>query len=326
MTILFVGGEDIDFRGNVVDSGLTTAYYDSTYSRTAVQPSISAVTGGFYPAYDFASAQTEAWLHCNGRQATQSGSTVNYFMSFSSAAKIRAAGVKKSSQGNNGVLFCDNGAGVELLGTAFTFPDSPGEYDLHVKITALSALVEVYYNSVLVKSETFTLTTTFTLTSFEFAAQGPTPSWSLSFSQIVAATESTIGWKVFTRPPTGDGAETGFTGTYAAVDDKALDTTDLITTAVAAKRTFTRASLTIPGGNDIKGVAVVAYGRTGLPAIDDIKMLVRKSGVNYASSSQVMSPGYKYFSKIWETDPATSAIWDNTLISGTSLEFGIEVL
>lgn len=323
MTILFVGSEDIDFTGYVTADA--SSGFDAAYSRAGVIPTISAVTGGILPANAFAAPQNEVWLHIYGGNPTQSGTSLGYFLSFSNASKTRAIGVKKSSQGNNAQIFCDNGSGTELLGTAFTFASSPGEYDLHAKITGTAVLVEVFKDSILIKTENFTLVSTYSLTSFELAAQGPTPSWSLKFSQVVAATESTIGWKVFTRPPTGDGAEVGWTGAYTNVDEPTLDNADLITTAVAAKRTFTRAALTIPGGSDVKAVAVSAYGRTGMPSLDDLTLLMRKSGVNYASSIQPMSAGFKSFAKIWETDPSTGAAWNNALIEGTSLQFGIEV-
>lgn len=325
MTILFVGGEDGDFKGFYSDAGAASSYYYAPYSRGAVKVTGAVAQGGMGPAYDFPAPQNDVWLHAACRANVNSGKTPNYFMSFSSPAKTRAIGLKRSYDGGFAVLFCDNGSGVELLGTAFNFTSDEGEYDLHAKITGTAVLVEAFKDGALVKSENFTLAVTYSLISFEFAAMGSQPTWSFALSQIIAATESTINWKVFTTPPTGDGAETGFTGTYAAVDDLALNTADLITSDVAAKRTFTRAAITIPAGNEVKAIAVNAYGRTGLPALDDLTLLVRKGSVNYASGVTILSAGFQLAANIWELDPSTSAKWDIALASGTSLQFGVGV-
>lgn len=325
MTVLFVGGEDGDFKGFYADASNASSHYYAPYSRGAVQVSIRYDQGGMGPAYDFPAPQNEVWLHAACRANVNSGTTPYYFMSLSSPTKTRAIGLKRSYDAGNAILFCDNGSGVELLGTAFNFTSTEGEYDLHAKITGTAVLVEAFKDGALVKSENFTLAVTYSLISFEFASMGPQPTWSFRLSQIIAATESTINWKVFTTPPTGDGAETGFTGTYAEVDDIGINTADIITTAVAAKRTFTRAAITIPTGNEVKAIAVNAYGRTGLPALDDLTLLVRKGSVNYASGVTILSAGFRFAGNIWELDPSTSAKWDIALASGTSLQFGVGV-
>ena len=48
---------------------------------------------------------------------------------------------------------------------------------------------------------------------------------------MIVATVPTIGWHVYTNPPTGNGANTAFTGAFGDVDEVVLNDVELISGA-----------------------------------------------------------------------------------------------
>lgn len=130
-----------------------------------------------------------------------------------------------------------------------------------------------------------------------------------------------------TRQPTGNGGETGFSGSYTDVDEVTVSgSTDQITTNTPNTRSsFTRASISLTGTQVIRAVVVSAMGNSFDNGIDEMNVFVRKSSVDYDGASKPITPGNSRCMTIWETDPATGVAWDSTLVTGTTLEYGVRV-
>lgn len=139
------------------------------------------------------------------------------------------------------------------------------------------------------------------------------PGGHLTFaSQVIVADEPTIGMRAFTVPPTGVGASSDWTGTYAEIDEIIYSDADFINSAsVNQVSTFAATPPTLTG-YQVKAVAVTARAKCGASGPLNIQMAVRSSGTTYFGATKALDVGYRAFCKVWDTDPATSAAWTNT--------------
>lgn len=320
MTIYFVGSEDIDFAGVLL---ATTANYSSTFSRGSVynNESASPRASGIYTPNGLGADITQGWLHFYSSVATVSGATAYYFASFvKSGESQHGIGVRRSLTGANCVLFADDGTGTILTSPTFSIASGAHYYDIHVNIVGTAATVSLYIDGVLLTSYTFTLVSTYTLDDIRLSGGSTTASWGLRFSQVIVADVSTIGWRVKTLEPTGNGTDTAWIGDYTGVDEFNVDLADNVTTGSAASELFTNAAYA-PTDTEVKAVAVSSYALT--TTIDDYYHQLRVSGTNYDSALFTLTGGYLPYLSIFETNPATSAAWSVADAGSTALEFGV---
>lgn len=142
------------------------------------------------------------------------------------------------------------------------------------------------------------------------------------WSQAMADTESTIGHRLYTIPPASNGANTAWTGTYTEVDEVVYDDGDFINSGTANQvETFAGTTPTLTG-YVVQSVTVAARGKTDGSGPANLQLALRSSSTDYFSASNALGLGYGPFQEIWETNPATSAAWVNTAVSG--LQFGVK--
>lgn len=149
----------------------------------------------------------------------------------------------------------------------------------------------------------------------------------LNLSQVIVASESTIGWVLSTLNPDGNGANTAWTGSYTDIDEFALDTNDYIE-AIAVNQVETSTVSNINGAYstyNVKAVAVAmrASNDSG-SVISDLQAAVRTSSTNYFSPNLSLPKDGSDYSRqyIWETNPNTSAAWSQAAVN--SLEVGVK--
>lgn len=325
MTIFCVAHSDMDWDGGTVV--VDTNAGDDTYTTFGIRCEVSPVDGGIYPTAPEWTGQTDIWAHGYFDRWTPSGTTLRDWLAFSKGGKGgRHVGCLRSVQGDNGQMFVDDGAGNRLLGTAFVFPTGAGYYDFHVVINDLEVLTEIYLNGALVQQDIFNVGSTYTMTHFTYSAATTTTFWGVRVSQFIVADESTIGWRMFERRPTGDGELTGWDGSYTDIDEDTLSNTDAITAAGTADATFTRAALTLPGGYDVKAIALSGMYRSGDPTITEITNIFRHDSTTYEGEAVSADNGYANHIVIYDKDPATDAAWEASLVEGTSLQFGVRIV
>lgn len=326
MTILFVGGEDSDFVGtNKVGEAIFGSVWDSAYSRGYV---VNLSTTDFtQPGSGPFTPMSEAWLHWTGGPRTASGTTLGVLVAMTNAALGQLVRLNTAWGSASATIAVNTGTGTYSTSPTFTIPGWPARqnYDLHVKITGTSITVDFYAEASLVYSYTTALTTTYLIDNFQLGPGGGNSlSWCFGHSQVVFATEPTIDFRVFTRPPTSDGFYTGFAGTFADVDEVVLDDAS-IATNTAQRESFNRATLTVPAGREVKAIVVGELLRNGEPTLTKTRLFLRSGGVDYESADFTVPFGYTYFGKVWETDPATGVKWDTTKAQA-SVEFGVRAL
>jgi len=122
----------------------------------------------------------------------------------------------------------------------------------------------------------------------------------------------------------GNGALTDGTGGFADIAETVLDDgTSIGLTSSGQRKSFTKASITVPDGYRVAALAVCARARvTG--GLSNGQAFTRVGGVNYDSPNLGFSAGYSAEQHLWETNPATSGDWTAAAFNGA--EVGVEAV
>jgi hypothetical protein len=130
-----------------------------------------------------------------------------------------------------------------------------------------------------------------------------------ALSQVIVASEPTIGWRLLTRYPNGAGATGNWTGDYTGVDETVYSDADFINSTTADQvETFTQTGPAISGYVP-RAVGVYVRARRGASGPQNLQLALRASGTDYFSGNKALSVGYDCYGHIWETNPATTADW-----------------
>lgn len=323
MSILFFGAEDIDF--NFVggqESGFEnhSKYAQTAYSRT----SIRAITR-LEARKPFST--TEAWLHFVTVIGTASMDRFTAAWGFWSP-ELNASHISVHTNPNYSTARFEvyNGAGTYIQSETFPIPNVAelSAWDLHVRIDGLSILIELYNNEVLVRRETFALAQTYTLRNLRLSHGSYSSSWGWHYSQVIVATEPTLGWKLKTLAPAANGDLIEFAGTYADINEVKLNNDTKISSPVSAQSSFKAASWDVPAGFDVAAVAIVPYASSDLTE-SKLRTLLQLNSQTFLSAENDLSPGWERLPALWSQNPETSAEWKPADINGTALQFGVGV-
>lgn len=317
MTILFAGGEMGAFIPADADCvELSTGSFNSSFARCALL--INGATT--YAESAHWTNETDCWLHFDllVDRTTGSGSETTYLSAYdSSDTEVYRIRMSQASAVMTVKQYYWNGSTFTQLGTSFTTNmDTLNTFDVHVDFSA-SGSGTIYL------SGTQRLTGTADLSGLNgISYVRLRGSLECYYSQVMAADESTIGWRLKTVPATGAGATTDWTGTYAEIDEIVYSDADFINSDTADQVELFSHGSTIPTGYVVNGVAVTARAKCGTGGPQNLQMAIRSGGTTYVSSSIALDAGYTANVNIWETDPATSAAFTTSAI--TSLQFGVK--
>lgn len=319
MTVLFAGSELTSFLPSdpalVLDNTATTAARDTAYSRAAL--SISQSTS--YADGTLTASATTCWWHGEVYIGASSASQALITLFNSSAVAVFRLYVSASStlqmQYWNGSAWTNIGATWVYSGsTRYTF-------DMKV-VCGSSGVAEFYVGGTLITSGTATMTSVTNIAKMRLSSNSSSLTY---YSQVIAADESTIGWKLPTLAPTGNSAtNTAWTGDYTGVDEAVLDDVDTITSASAGGvETFTMSDAPTLSGYAVKAVVVSMRARNAATGPQNIQAAVRSAAANYFSGTLTgIGTGYAPLLAVFATDPATSAAW--TLANANAAELGVK--
>ena len=320
MTVLFAGGECEAFvvsNAANVSEVTTGGTYDSTYSRCSIE-----LRGGseWMESAVFA-AQTTIWAHIehySGNTTGQSGLTVATLYNSSGTAVFR---LQYTSTGVVQPQYW-NGSAWTNIGTTISVSVSTRYiYDLKV-VCGASGSFELYVGGTLQSSGSASMTSVNDIAKVRCHSGTTSASNRHCFSQIIVATTSTVGWKYYLKPPTGNGANTAFTNDYTAVDETTLSDADYITSGVANDvETFTGAALSL-GSFIVKAVVVSMRAKNDGVAPVNVQAALRRGSTNYFSSNLSINSGFGPALGIFETDPSTGVAWTASDAGSSATEFG----
>lgn len=259
---------------------------------------------------------TKVWFHHEIYQSANGGASGTIWSIFNSsgvevfrlkAGAANTAAFRAAYRNSAGVL-TDIGAGETVApGTTTRFPidvmfDCAGEIQIFINGNLQAAA-----------SGTFSSTQTDNIAVARFRCPYTAAGY-VAFSQIVAANEPTVNWKVAGLFPTADGANTAATGTFADVDEATtVSDLDFISFAAAGdKESFVMSDVTVPSTHEIAAVILGARAKLGVSGPQTLKGLVRSTGVNYTSANDLegyISGGFSGGFLAYVNNPATGLAW-----------------
>lgn len=326
MAILFAGNEpeSFSYSGTVVFA-TTAGKFQSANQRGAHVTDVSSLLKSekFVPPTD------EIWLRVY-MVSIASNTESNVVIDFLNGAGSSVFSIWRS--GTNLLAYYYNGVNSSnSLGSAAAAPVIfTGYTDIRISGMGTNAGVyEMYRDGSLVTSGTadFTHVTGIAQVAFGRGVGAGSQASRIHWSEIIVADKSTIGHVLHTIPATSDGANTAWTGTYADIDEAAINDADFISGAADGDiETFKGAGRTLTGF-EVKAVIVAARALRDVTGPQNLKGVVRVGGANYDSAGTVTpSVAFVGYSFMWTVDPSTGVKWSPSVAGGVNLEFGVKAL
>lgn len=143
------------------------------------------------------------------------------------------------------------------------------------------------------------------------------------FSQLIIADEPTIGWRLMTLVPSGNGSNMAWTGDYTSVDELQYNDADYMHSAAADQiETMTVTPVSVLSGYTVRAVGVYCRARRGGSGPQNIQLAVRTNGADYFSGTKALGLGFSSFGHVWDTNPDTAAAWLGSQV--TALQVGVK--
>lgn len=327
MTIYAVGGEEDCFypvTGQAFATETTSGRYVSNLSRGAMK----VTQGTSEIELNFSTNVTTAWLHWYMYQEV-ADSNVDDWIQIKKLNGDPAFRICLNSDGTWAVQkFVSAAWSSDLAVSASPVLDSAAaNIDVKIIVHASTGEFRVYKDGTEVL--TYTGDTSIDNTSFgriHFKGQtGATKE--MNISQFIAASESTVGWKLATLIATANGANGAWTGDYTAVDEFPLNTADYIESDTTGQvETYVASDIDSSYSTyNVKAVVVAARAANDSGStITDLQFAVRTASTNYFSANAGLTKDGTDYSvqQIWETNPNTTAVWTQSDVNG--LEIGVK--
>ena len=323
MSILFAGGEDIDFPLGSVPVDLTAARFRSGYARCALGGTTAA-----YTAYSqsFTTPLTNIWatfrVYTVGVGTSGSYVSVIGITSSANAGKGIWIQTGNNTGGKVRLVSVDSGTTVLATETGVSMPIGSHRFDIRVQNYGSSGTVTVYVdlNPVITFTGNIASSGVTGLDQVAVSNALNTPG-SFSVSEVIAADEDTRSLSLVTLIPNALGTTQQWTGTYTDINETTLsDATVNTVNTVGQNQQYALSDL--PAGNfAIKAVAINA--RATAPAgstANSVGLGVQTGGGTDTGSTLAPGTGLLTLSRIMATDPtAGGSQWTPTTINGMQL-------
>ena len=324
-TILWAGGEDVDFTsvGGACSSG--GSWNNGTYSRTMVRANASWANDPPL-AYCLSSTFTAAstlWFHSYYAWVFSSATNGSQDVGFYGSDGVPRLLLRETSTEGVFKLSTRNAAGV--ITDLFTFGncphEGPGQMDLAINYST-SGSATLYCNSVNMGTYTGDITTDGVTQLNQFRLSSV--SNSLWFSEIIVATTPTVTMHLATLVPNGNGAVDTFdVGGVSNVNPANINDANVnASSAPGQVQLYTTNS--VPGGTfSVPAVCVSLRALVDTTGPQHVQVTIRSGGTNYNSSSY--SPPQDMFANLgpacWSTNPNTSGAWSTGTVNSLQLGF-----
>lgn len=322
-TILFAGGEDIDFTVNGTITYSTSAGgFRAGFARGSLQPANSGAgpSVNWFKLPTNLANQTILWIHSVGLQGnTLTGTTLNgeYISVFGSDGvqrlMIRGTGtastVKVSKKDGSGTYtdLCTGTTG------AWPFGSAPHKLDWFINY-AVAGEVTLFVDGVQFCDFQGDVTTNgiTAVNNVLFGSGGCGATCSMIYSEIVIATTDTRSMNLMTCYPVANGTNQQWTGSFANVNGfQANDSTPLTSGTSNQIAEFTCPSL--PAGSfSVPAVTQSARLLKGASGPSTFRFIMRPSSgsTDYDSGSDIaLTTNFTNYAFIWATNPACSCAW-----------------
>jgi len=332
-TILFAGGEDVDFSliGDTAPSN-TSGFFRTGYARSAIRVSTTATTdpnnNRFYtPTF---TAGSTIWFHAVERNENNTTETSNgqYLCAISPDAVCRL--VIRAVTGTQVKISKRDSAGsfTDLVTCSLgAWPlNSLTEMDWFINYNTSGSTI-IYVGGVNICSYTGNVTTDSATQINQFYLSNGSAFHGTYWSEIIIADTDTRDMNLFTCFPSGAGTTQSWTGAYTDVSPVTItDTAAITTTSTSAIGNFTCPSLP-SGAFTVPAVVQSARVQGATGSITNFRFNSRPAGAgaDFDTTSDIAVTGIfqNYPNRIITLNPNTSTPWTTTTL-GAGVNFGVK--
>jgi hypothetical protein len=300
-------------------------YYDSNYTRGAVGVANDTTS---YLQGNFSTAVSSFWFTCRMGSYYASASCTPISFTDGGTDRLRLRyGTVNSSTNTALSLYRWDGTAETLIGTLSNVYTTSQTNRLDFKVTYSSTgTCEVYRAGALVGTITGDFvgsTGSTTLSGVRLKSAGLTSDVT-QYSEVIAATGSTLGMRAKTLIPNAAGDLTAWTGGFANVDEMLPTDTDVINSAVAGEQ-WSCGLTGLPTGSSgqkVRGIKVHCEAAKGDSGPSSIALGVRTGGTTSYQPDQACSLGYiAHKSSVMETNPVTGQPWTTAELEALQIAF-----
>jgi hypothetical protein len=323
MTILWCGGEDIDFPNGTPISVRTSTSFRTGFARCGLSCSVSSSVSR---SQSFAGgAITSGWLHF--QIWNNAGTTTVPF-----------AGLGLNSAGNGGIfvgssttvtgkcsLYKWDGTTLTQLaseaGTSLPGSASAAAIDLQISSYGASSTVNVYVNNNLVIA--FSGSTAISgIANLDCAGVWCNASGQWFVSEIIVGDADTRSMSLLTMAPNANGdANNWTTGTFASINPVTINDANVIAVNTTAQD-FQANLLDLPAGSfGIQAVKVAARAEVTAGATPtSVKLGVKTGGTVNVDAGHALTAGFITYERLMTQNPVTSAAWLSSAMNALQMD------
>jgi len=306
MSILWCGGEDIDFPlGAPVSTTVDTGYYTIALSRCAISRTLD--TSGWCLSSVF-TKEANPWVHVvRGGLQTCSSNVSLFAIIHSATGRGFRIGVSPTIAGKLTILSYD-GTTITTLAAETGVSLASGKQTLDLKISnyGSSGTVDLYCNGAIVATYTGNISITGVDGFDQVGIIGYVhpANYSAAFSQIIIADEDTRLMTLKSLIPNADGDLNEWTGVYSNIDEETLSDADTVYTNIADE-TFLCNLSGMPTGNFIcKGVKITSRATDGVGGLG-IQLGIKTNSTVSLGDSVTLDVIWQTYESLYQQNPVT---------------------
>lgn len=336
MTVLFGGGEDseitlltgsVSTAAGTFRSGYARCSLSMPWNSTGAQHIFSGALKDYLDAqpsgdkdfwYGFRFVGGGGFLTSQiGLQVFDSSKEFLRLVSGPSASQIK---MQTSAVGFSGPV-------TDYTTSAIAQPSTPTEYTFRIKIHPTLGQIQWWINGGLWFQTPVGDTTTLCSSSpSKVFLSCPNSNSSGYYSEIIAtsADDSRVGMSLVTLAYTADGADVGWTGGVASINELTENQSTVLATSTApTDSSFVATDLpTLATSQSVRAIINSGKWRTTSGAPQNVAGYLRLGGTNYYAAAQTAIGTASTLQFIWHTNPAAAAPFTETAVNAA--EFGME--
>jgi hypothetical protein len=327
MTILFCGGEDIDFQ-NQVGSGITVSTsggtFRSGYARCTIKCAVAGnatVRSNAFPG----GAITSAWLHFMADN-TFSWNSAAMLLGLANTAAGNGSGIYVGANSSGKLtLYKWDGTTLTSLasGTSTLATNTVLQFDMHLASYGGSSTVAIYVGGSSTAEVTYSGSTAISGVSNLDCVGLAGNALSTAMSEIIVADADTRAMSLVTMAPNAAGDNNNWTaGTFSSINPTTINDANVISVNTTAQD-FQANLIDLPSGSfSIGAIKVAARAQLTAGATPtQLKVGVRTASTNYPGTALTPATGaWTTLESFLATDPATSAAWLQSVMNALQLE------
>lgn len=322
MSIIWCGGEDVDFDSNLGPLPLLTAEATS-YQRGSISTAIGAGMEPVNPISQLFTRQTSGWV----------SAMVNNVGGYS----YRAFGLHDSENNKTLIISTLNSTSLELFifssGTYYSLGSVLnalliGSQLININVISLGASSSINIYTQKMGGDGLAFAYTGNLSSYNFTGYDSIKIFGAyniqRTSQIIVANEDTRSMRLVTLSPDANGNTQDWSGSYTDIDESNLTKSDKIYTSTADKDAQFNLT-TLPGGINAKIKAVrIAYCAMARGVSLELKAGIRSESTNSLGTAQALNNYWENKQILYDINPVTGVPFTMAEIESLQLAFRSE--